>query len=70
MRTLGSECVLDSDGTAAEDLVAFLRTIDEHAPAFPAANLAPDDPVFADAAALCDCAKEPPLGTPAIDCRP
>jgi hypothetical protein len=25
--------------------------------------------VFADAGALCDCEKDPPLGTPALDCR-
>lgn len=43
--------------------------IDDNTPAFPAADLAPDDPTFADAGALCDCQKGPPLGTPALDCR-
>jgi hypothetical protein len=37
------------------DLIAFVRTIDERTPPFPPADLAPNDPVFADAAALCDC---------------
>ena len=68
--TAGNSNVIDADQTAARDLVAFLKTIDERTQAFPAADLAPDDPTFADAAALCDCAKDPPLGTPAIDCRP
>jgi len=66
----GNSNILDSDASAARDLVAFVKTIDERTNAFPAADLAPNDPTFADAAALCDCAKDPPLGTPAIDCRP
>ena len=52
------------------DLIAFLRTIDDRTTPFPAADLAPNDPTFADAAALCDCQKDPPLGTPALDCAP
>jgi len=68
--TGGNPNILDTDSTAAAALIAFVKSIDERTTPFPAANLAPDDPTFADAAALCDCAKEPPLGTPAIDCRP
>ena len=68
--TGGQANILDSDATAVTDLIAFLRTIDERTPPFPAADLAPDDPVFADATALCDCQKDPPLGTPALDCTP
>ena len=62
--------MLDSDPSAVTDLIAFVRTIDATTPPFPAADLAPNDPVFADAAALCDCEKDPPLGTPALDCTP
>ncbi len=68
--TGGAANILDSDATAVTDLISFLRTIDDNTPPFPAADLAPNDPVFADAAALCDCEKDPPLGTPALDCRP
>ncbi|HSP97061.1 MAG TPA: hypothetical protein VL049_07430, partial [Candidatus Dormibacteraeota bacterium] len=66
----GAANLLDSDPSAVTDLIAFLRTIDEETPAFPAPDLAPDDPAFADATALCDCEKDPPLGTPALDCTP
>ena len=68
--TGGAANILESDASAVTDLISFLRTIDESTPPFPAADLAPDDPVFADAAALCDCQKEPAVGTPAIDCAP
>jgi hypothetical protein len=68
--TGGDENILDTDPSAVTDLVAFLRTIDDATPPFPAADLAPDDPVFADAAALCDCQLAVPLGTPALDCKP
>jgi len=68
--TSGDENILDSDTTAVTDLIAFLRTIDAGTPPFPAANRAPNDPVFADADAPCDCQKDPPLGTPALDCTP
>jgi YVTN family beta-propeller protein len=68
--TGGAANILDSDATAVTDLISFLRTIDDNTPTFPAADLAPDDAVFADAAALCDCEKDPPLGTPALDCTP
>jgi hypothetical protein len=68
--TGGTANILDSDASAVTDLIAFLRTIDDATPPFPAADLAPDNPVFADAAALCDCEQTPPLGTPAIDCTP
>ena len=68
--TGGASNILDTDASAVTDLIAFVKTIDGNTPIFPAADLAPDDPVFADAAALCDCEKDPPLGTPALDCRP
>ena len=68
--TGGSVNILDSDGSAVTDLIAFLRTIDDATPTFPAADLAPNDPVFADASALCDCQLLVPLGNPAIDCAP
>ena len=68
--TGGNPNLLDSDPSAVTDLISFLRTIDDNTPAFPAADLAPNDPTFADAGALCDCEKDPPLGTPALDCRP
>ena len=68
--TSGAANILDSDPSAVTDLISFLRTIDDSTPPFPAADLAPDDPTFADAAALCDCEKDPPVGTPALDCRP
>jgi YVTN family beta-propeller protein len=68
--TGGAANVLDSDPSAVTDLIAFVRTIDASTPPFPAADLAPNDAVFADAAALCDCEKDPPLGTPALDCTP
>ncbi len=68
--TSGLVNILDMDPTAVTDLIAFLRTIDDRTPPFPAADLAPNDPIFSDAAALCDCQKEPPLGTPALDCAP
>lgn len=68
--TGGQPNVLDSDNTAAPDLVAFVKTIDGDTEIFAAADLAPNDPTFADAAALCDCAKDPPVGTPALDCTP
>ncbi len=68
--TAGNPNVLDSDPSAVTDVISFLRTIDDDTPAFPAADLAPDDPAFADAGALCDCEKDPPVGTPALDCRP
>ncbi len=66
--TGGNDNVLDSDPSAVTDLISFLRTIDDGTTPFPAADLAPDDPVFADADALCDCAKTPPVG--GLDCRP
>jgi DNA-binding beta-propeller fold protein YncE len=68
--TGGQANVLDQDQSAVTDLIAFVRTIDERTPPFPAADLAPNAPVFADAAVVCDCQKDPPLGTPALDCRP
>jgi len=68
--TGGLPNVLDADQSAVTDLISFLRTIDDGTEPFPAADLAPNDPVFADAAALCDCQKDPPLGTPALDCTP
>ncbi|MEO8601482.1 MAG: YncE family protein [bacterium] len=68
--TGGAANILDSDLSAVTDLIAFLRTIDDETPPFTAANLAPNAAVFADAAAVCDCAKEVPLGTPALDCTP
>jgi hypothetical protein len=68
--TGGMANILDSDPSAVTDLIAFLRTIDDNTTTFPAADLAPNDPTFADSAALCDCQKDPPLGTPALDCVP
>jgi hypothetical protein len=68
--TGGTANILDNDQDAVADLIAFLRTIDADTTPFPAADLAPDNPVFADAAALCDCEKDPPVGTPMLDCRP
>jgi len=68
--TGGMPNVLDSDPSAVTDLVAFVRTIDERTAPFRAADLAPNDPVFADANALCDCQKDPPAGNPVIDCMP
>ena len=67
--TSGAANVLDTDPTTVTDLIAFLKTIDASTPPFPAANLAPNDPVFADANALCDCQKDPPLGNPALNCK-
>lgn len=66
--TGGDDNVLDADPSAVTDLIAFLRTIDDTTPPFPAADLAPNDATFADADALCDCAKTPPVG--GLDCRP
>lgn len=68
--TGGVPNILDSDPSAVTDLIAFVKTIDDTTPIFPAADLAPNDPVFADSAALCDCQKSPPLGTPPLDCTP
>jgi hypothetical protein len=68
--TSGAANILDSDPTAVTDLISFLRTIDDSTPPFPAADLAPNDATFVDASAVCDCAKDPPLGTPALDCTP
>ncbi|HEV7735159.1 MAG TPA: beta-propeller fold lactonase family protein [Candidatus Binatia bacterium] len=68
--TGGDANVLDDDPSAITDLISFLRTIDDGTTPFPAADLAPDDPTFADAAALCDCAKDVPVGAPVLDCRP
>jgi YVTN family beta-propeller protein len=68
--TGGTANILDSDPTAVTDLIAFLRTIDDRTPPFPAADLAPNDPTFGDAAALCECAQTPPLGNPVLDCAP
>jgi hypothetical protein len=68
--TGGDPNILETDPDAVTDLIAFLKTIDDSTPPFPAADLAPDDPTFADAAALCDCQLDVPLGTPALDCRP
>src|SRR4029453_10725142 len=68
--TGGAANILDSDPTAVPAVISFLRTIDDNTPPFPAADLAPNDPAFADAAALCDCEKEPPGGSPVLDCRP
>jgi hypothetical protein len=65
--TGGDDNVLDTDASAVTDLIAFLRTIDDRTPPFPAADLAPNDPTFSDADALCDCAKTPPVG--GLDCR-
>lgn len=67
--TSGDPNVLDADPSAVIDLVAFLRTIDDATPPFPAADLSPNDPVFSDADAACDCQKDPlPAGT--TDCEP
>ena len=66
--TGGLANILDSDLTAVADVISFLRTIDDNTPPFPAADLAPDNPVFADNGALCDCQKDPTVGT--LDCRP
>jgi hypothetical protein len=68
--TGGDPNILDSDPSAVTDVISFLRTIDDNTPPFPAADLAPNDPTFSDAGALCDCEKDSPLGTPALDCRP
>jgi YVTN family beta-propeller protein len=68
--TGGANNILDTDQSARTDLASFLKTIDEDTQIFPAADLAPNDPVFADANALCDCAKDPPVGMPALDCTP
>ncbi len=68
--TGGAANILDTDASAVTDLIAFVKTNDADTPIFAAADLAPNDPVFADAAALCDCQKDPPLGTPALDCTP
>jgi YVTN family beta-propeller protein len=68
--TAGQMNVLDSDPSAVTDLIAFVRGIDASTPPFPAADLAPADPTFTDAAALCDCQKNPPLGMPALSCNP
>jgi YVTN family beta-propeller protein len=68
--TGGQSNVVDLGSPAVEDLIAFVRSIDARTTPFPAADLAPNDPTFADASALCDCAKDTPLGTPAIDCTP
>jgi YVTN family beta-propeller protein len=67
--TGGTENILDTQPSAVTDLIAFLRTIDDDTPIFPAADLAPDDALFADAAALCDCQKDP-LPPNTIDCTP
>jgi YVTN family beta-propeller protein len=64
--TGGAANILDSDPTAVTDLIAFLRTIDDTTTPFPAADLAPTDPVFADSAALCEC--QVPVD-PMFDCR-
>ena len=66
--TGGAANVLDTDPTAVTDLIAFLKTIDDTTTPFPAADLAPNDPVFVDSAALCDCAQTPPVD-PMFDCR-
>src|SRR5262249_49570188 len=68
--TGGADNILDTDATAVPDLIAFVRSIDASTPPFPAADRAPNDPVFADADALCDCQKDPPLGNPALSCKP
>ncbi len=68
--TGGAANVLDTDASAVADVISFLRTIDDNTAPFPAADLAPDDATFADAATLCDCEKDPPLGNPVLDCRP
>ncbi|MGH7786383.1 MAG: YncE family protein [Candidatus Binatia bacterium] len=68
--TSGMPNILDTDPSAVTDLLAFVGTIDSATPAFPPADRAPNDPVFADANAQCDCQKDVPLGTPAIDCLP
>jgi hypothetical protein len=68
--TGGDPNILDTDPDAVTDLIAFVKTIDDGTQPFPAADLAPDDPVFADAGTLCDCQLDVPLGTPALDCRP
>jgi YVTN family beta-propeller protein len=66
--TGGLPNIIDTDESAVHDLIAFLKTIDDTTPPFPAADLAPDDPVFVDADALCECAQTPVVGT--LDCRP
>jgi YVTN family beta-propeller protein len=68
--TGGNSNVLDSDDSAVTDLIAFLRTIDDGTTPFAAADLAPDDPVFADAQTLCDCQQATPPGMPPLDCTP
>jgi hypothetical protein len=66
--TGGAANVLDADPSAVTDVISFLRTIDDSTPPFPAADLAPNDPAFADAAAVCDCKKVPPVGNPPLAC--
>ncbi len=66
--TAGAANILDSDASAVTDVISFLRTIDDTTQPFPAADLAPDDPTFSDAAALCDCQKDPLVGN--LDCAP
>ncbi|MGE0519678.1 MAG: beta-propeller fold lactonase family protein [Candidatus Binatia bacterium] len=68
--TGGAENILDSDPSAIADLIAFLKTIDDTTPPFPAADLAPNDDAFADAVTPCDCQRDPPVGNPVIDCVP
>jgi hypothetical protein len=68
--TGGIENILDTDPGAVTDIISFLRTIDDATTPFSAADLAPDDPIFSDAAALCDCQKDPPQGNPVLDCAP
>src|SRR5262249_7845211 len=67
--TGGNPNILDTDPSAVIDVISFLRTIDDRTPPFPAADLAPNDPTFADAAALCDWEKDPLPPNP-LDCRP
>ena len=68
--TGGASNILDTDANAVTDLIAFVKTIDADTEIVAAADLAPNDPTFADAAALCDCEKDPPAGNPVLDCRP
>ena len=41
--TGGAANILDSDPTAATDVISFLRTVDDRTPPLPAADLAPND---------------------------
>src|SRR5262249_7457638 len=68
--TGGNPNVLDTDPSAVTDLISFLRTIHDSTPPFPAAARARDDQRCVDGGPRGACQKTPPVGTPALDCRP